>query len=98
MRRAMETPKPLPASSLPAARRNRSPSRGNTSGATPGPWSSIEISEGEKARPDYLVYRNRKSEAVPYLEKALKAPPRPGREVADEGRREEVRTLLKAAR
>ncbi|WP_313065275.1 MULTISPECIES: hypothetical protein [Achromobacter] len=44
------------------------------------------------------MYRNRKSEAVPYLEKALKAPPRPGREVADEGRREEVRTLLKAAR
>lgn len=45
---------------------------------------------------DYLVYRNRKSEAVPYLQKALKAPPRAGREVADEGRREEVRALLKS--
>jgi len=41
------------------------------------------------------VYRNRKSEAIPYLEKALKAPLRPGREVADEGRREEARALLK---
>nr|WP_211187114.1 hypothetical protein [Achromobacter sp. Bel] len=47
---------------------------------------------------DYLVYRNRKSEAIPYLEKALKAPSRPGREVADEGRREEARALLKEAR
>lgn len=45
---------------------------------------------------DYLVYRSRKSEAVPYLEKALKAPPRPGREVADEGRWAEARTLLKS--
>lgn len=43
-------------------------------------------------------YRNRKSEAIPYLEKALKAPSRPGREVADEGRREEARALLKEAR
>ncbi|ANN67206.1 hypothetical protein [Bordetella bronchialis] len=43
---------------------------------------------------DYLVYRNRKSEAIPYLEKALKAPPRPGREVADEGRRGEIHALL----
>ncbi|MYN13140.1 hypothetical protein GSY71_08255 [Pusillimonas sp. TS35] len=47
---------------------------------------------------DYLVYRNRKVEAIPYLEKALKAPPRPGRKVADEGRREEVRALLKKVR
>lgn len=47
---------------------------------------------------DYLVYRNRKSEAIPYLEKALKAPPRPGREVADEGRRDEIRALMKEAR
>jgi len=46
---------------------------------------------------DYLVYRNRKSEAIPYLEKALKAAPRPGREVADEGRREEARALLMEA-
>ncbi|SEI46352.1 tetratricopeptide repeat protein [Achromobacter sp. NFACC18-2] len=43
---------------------------------------------------DYLMYRNRKVEAIPYLEKALKAPPRPGRETADEGRRAEARALL----
>jgi tetratricopeptide (TPR) repeat protein len=43
---------------------------------------------------DYLVYRNRKTEAIPYLEKALKAPPRPGRAVADQGRKDEVRALL----
>ncbi|WP_256988423.1 hypothetical protein [Bordetella genomosp. 9] len=43
---------------------------------------------------DYLVYRNRKSEAIPYLEKALKAPPRPGREVADDGRRADIQALL----
>lgn len=47
---------------------------------------------------DFLVYRNRKSEALPYLEKALNAPPRPGREVADEGRREEAQALLKKIR
>lgn len=43
---------------------------------------------------DYLVYRDRYSDAVPYLEKALNAPPRPGREVADAGRRDEIRALL----
>lgn len=47
---------------------------------------------------DYLVYRNRKTEAVPYLEKALKAPPRPGREVADAGRRQEAQALLDTVR
>jgi len=47
---------------------------------------------------DYLMYRNRKAEAIPYLEKALKAPPRPGRETADEGRRAEARALLNQAR
>lgn len=47
---------------------------------------------------DFLVYRNRKSEALPYLEKALKAPPRPGREVADEGRRNEAQALLQKIR
>jgi hypothetical protein len=31
---------------------------------------------------------------VPYLEKALNAPPRPGRQIADAGRREEARALL----
>ncbi|AUA57444.1 type IV pilus biogenesis/stability protein PilW [Achromobacter spanius] len=47
---------------------------------------------------DYLVYRNRKTEAIPYLEKALKAPPRPGREVADAGRRQEAQALLDTVR
>lgn len=43
---------------------------------------------------DYLVEVGRSAEATPYLERALAAPPRPGREVADTGRREEVRQLL----
>jgi len=43
---------------------------------------------------DYLVEVGRGAEATPYLERALAAPPRPGREVADTGRREEVRQLL----
>ena len=43
---------------------------------------------------DYLVEVGRGAEATPYLERALGAPPRPGREVADTGRREEVRQLL----
>jgi tetratricopeptide (TPR) repeat protein len=47
---------------------------------------------------DYLIYRNRKPEAVPYLEKALKAPPRPGRDVADAGRKQEARALLESVR
>lgn len=47
---------------------------------------------------DFLAYRNRKNEAVRYLEKALKAPPRPGREVADEGRKDEARELLQKIR
>ncbi|MBD9422897.1 hypothetical protein IB259_26835 [Achromobacter sp. ACM04] len=47
---------------------------------------------------DYLVYRNRKAEAVPYLEKALHAPARPGREVADRGRRQEAEALLRKVR
>ncbi|AUL14459.1 hypothetical protein [Bordetella bronchiseptica] len=47
---------------------------------------------------DYLVYRNRKAEAVPYLEKALRAPARPGREVADQGRRDEAGALLRQIR
>ncbi|MGE8656089.1 MAG: hypothetical protein ACN6O8_05000 [Achromobacter sp.] len=46
---------------------------------------------------DYLIYRSRKADAVPYLQKALKAPPRPGREVADQGRRAEVQALLRQA-
>ena len=43
---------------------------------------------------EYLVDRSRPAEALPYLEKALKAPPRPGRELADSGRRQEIQALL----
>ena len=43
---------------------------------------------------DYLVETGRGAEAAPYLERALAAPARPGREVADTGRRDEVRQLL----
>ncbi|HEY6134944.1 MAG TPA: hypothetical protein VIW70_13265 [Rubrivivax sp.] len=43
---------------------------------------------------DYLVESKKADEAVPYLEKALNAPPRPGRQIADAGRREEIRALL----
>jgi tetratricopeptide (TPR) repeat protein len=43
---------------------------------------------------EYLVETNRADQAVTYLERALQAPPRPGRTVADAGRREEARALL----
>jgi tetratricopeptide (TPR) repeat protein len=44
---------------------------------------------------EYLVERGRYTEGRQYLEKALAAPPRPGRELADEGRRQEAQALLK---
>jgi len=43
---------------------------------------------------EYLVETKKADEAVPYLEKALQAPPRPGRQIADAGRRDEIRALL----
>jgi tetratricopeptide (TPR) repeat protein len=43
---------------------------------------------------EYLVETKKADEAVPYLEKALHAPARPGRQIADAGRRDEVRALL----
>lgn len=43
---------------------------------------------------DYLHQQGRDDEARQALERALQAPPRPGRELADAGRREEVRHLL----
>ena len=43
---------------------------------------------------DYLHQQGRDGEARQALEKALQAPRRPGRELADAGRREEVRHLL----
>jgi tetratricopeptide (TPR) repeat protein len=43
---------------------------------------------------EYLVETNHADQAMAYLERALAAPPRPGRTVADTGRREEARALL----
>lgn len=47
---------------------------------------------------DYLVETGHAADAVPILERALKAPPRPGREIADAGRREEAIALLARAK
>jgi tetratricopeptide (TPR) repeat protein len=47
---------------------------------------------------EYLVETKQPQQAVVYLERALQAPPRPGRQVADTGRREEARELLEKAR
>ena len=47
---------------------------------------------------EYLVETGKAAEAVPYLERALAAPARPGRELADTGRREEAKALLAKAR
>lgn len=44
---------------------------------------------------EYLVEEDRIAEGRARLEKALLAPPRPGRELADQGRREEIQALLK---
>lgn len=43
---------------------------------------------------EFLADRDRHAEARTYLEAALKASPRPGRELADSGRRQEIQTLL----
>jgi tetratricopeptide (TPR) repeat protein len=47
---------------------------------------------------EYLIETGKAAEAVPYLERALAAPARPGRELADSGRREEAKALLAKAR
>lgn len=47
---------------------------------------------------EYLLETGQPAEAIAYLERALKAPPRPGREIADAGRREEARVLLEQAK
>ncbi len=47
---------------------------------------------------EYLVETKQPDQAVPYLERALNAPARPGRQVADTGRREEARALLEKAK
>ena len=43
---------------------------------------------------EYLAELDRRDEAIVYLERALQAPARPGRQIADSGRREEARALL----
>ena len=43
---------------------------------------------------DYLVESKQGDKALPFLERALQAPARPGRQIADTGRREEARQLL----
>lgn len=47
---------------------------------------------------EYLIESGNATQAEPYLEQALKAPPRPGRQVSDAGRREEARVLLDKVR
>lgn len=47
---------------------------------------------------EFLIETGKPAEAATYLERALAAPPRPGRQVADTGRREEARALLEKAR
>jgi len=42
---------------------------------------------------ELLMETGRAREAAPYLERALQAPARPGRQVADAGRREEIKAL-----
>ncbi len=43
---------------------------------------------------EYLIENKQAEQALPYLERALQAPARPGRQIADTGRREEIRALL----
>jgi tetratricopeptide (TPR) repeat protein len=47
---------------------------------------------------DFLYHQGEYRAAADALERALKAAPRPGREIADQGRRDEVRHLLLQAR
>ncbi len=47
---------------------------------------------------EYLVETKQPDQAVAFLDSAINAPPRPGRQVADSGRREEARALLEKAK
>ncbi len=47
---------------------------------------------------DYLLQQKQYKDAIPVLEKALLAAPRPGREDADAGRRQEIEQALSKAR
>lgn len=46
---------------------------------------------------DYLLENKRYAESVDFLQRAAQAHDRPGREIADRGRREEIRVALKKA-
>lgn len=43
---------------------------------------------------ELLVDTGRAEQALPFLERALAAPPRPGRKLADSGRRDEIKALM----
>ena len=43
---------------------------------------------------ELLVETDHRDEALGYLERALQAPPRPGRQISDAGRRDEARALM----
>lgn len=47
---------------------------------------------------EFLAQTRQPDQAVPYLERAIKAPARAGRDIADAGRREEARALLETIR
>lgn len=47
---------------------------------------------------EFLYDDGKYAQALTHLERALKAPPRPGREVADEGRRQQIRALIAKAK
>jgi tetratricopeptide (TPR) repeat protein len=47
---------------------------------------------------DFLIDQGRPAEAIPYLEKARMAAPRPDREIADRGRHAEIESALAKAR
>jgi tetratricopeptide (TPR) repeat protein len=47
---------------------------------------------------EFLLDQKKPEEAMPFLERAVQAPARPGRQIADAGRREEARELLDKAR
>jgi len=47
---------------------------------------------------EFLLEQKRPADALAYLERALQAPARPGRQIADAGRREEARVLIEKAR
>ena len=47
---------------------------------------------------EYLVETGKPAEAIGYLERSLAAPTRPGREIADAGRKEEAKALLDKVR